>query len=197
MLIPPRTTFHMLNPILDIRFNYIRNSVKVVVDAYNGSVDFYLADDSDPIIRFYASCFPNTFQSIDDMPEGLRAHVRYPSDFFDVQATMYRAYHMNDVNVFYNKEDMWGLPRNCMMAKKDAWSRTISSWELPEEQNAEFILLLPFVPTGKDNMISGWPLDRMVTTMVSWCSINSKAKRSMVLDKLKRVLIKTQRFQNR
>jgi uncharacterized membrane protein (UPF0182 family) len=136
------------------RFNYIRNSVKVVVDAYNGSVDFYLADESDPIIRFYESCFPNTFQSMDDMPEGLREHVRYPSDFFDVQATMYRAYHMNDVNVFYNKEDMWGLPKELYDGKERRMESYYLIMELPEEQNAEFVLLLPFVPTGKDNMIS-------------------------------------------
>lgn len=136
------------------RFNYIRNSVKVVVDAYEGTVDFYVADDTDPLILFYQSSFPTVFQSMDQFPEDLRSHIRYPEDFFDVQAWMYRAYHMNDVTVFYNKEDMWSLPTELYNGKERRMESYYLIMKLPEEDSAEFVLLLPFVPQGKDNMIS-------------------------------------------
>ena len=136
------------------RFNYIRNSVKIVIDAYHGSIDFYTADPTDPIIQFYQNCFPNTFKALDTLPSDLQSHIRYPSDFFDVQATMYRAYHMNDVTVFYNKEDMWGLPTELYDGNERRMESYYLIMELPDEQDAEFVLLLPFVPTGKDNMIS-------------------------------------------
>ncbi len=136
------------------RFNYIRNSVKVVVDAYEGTVDFYVADDSDPLVQFYQSVFPTVFQSMDAFPEGLESHVRYPEDFFNVQAWMYRAYHMNDVTVFYNKEDMWSLPTELYNGKERRMESYYLIMKLPEEDSAEFVLLLPFVPKGKDNMIS-------------------------------------------
>ena len=136
------------------RFNYIRNSVKVIVDAYEGSVDFYVADESDPLVQFYQSSFPTVFQSMDDFPEDLRSHIRYPEDFFDVQAWMYRAYHMNDVTVFYNKEDMWSLPTELYNGKERRMESYYLIMKLPQEDAAEFVLLLPFVPQGKDNMIS-------------------------------------------
>jgi uncharacterized protein len=136
------------------RFNYLRNSVKIVVDAYHGSVDFYVADTDDPLIQTYAQVFDSVFQPLDAMPEGLRAHVRYPVDFFNVQAGKYMAYHMQDPTVFYNKEDMWTLPKELY----DGQARPMQSYylimKLPQEERAEFVLLVPFSPTNKDNMIS-------------------------------------------
>ena len=135
-------------------FNYIRNSVKVVIDAYHGSVELYIADPEDPLVRSYARIFPNSFQPLDAMPEGLRAHIRYPVDFFDVQGSMYRAYHMNDPTVFYNKEDMWALPRELYGGQPKTMQSYYLVTKLPGEDTAEFILLVPFVPTERDNMIS-------------------------------------------
>ena len=134
--------------------NYIRNSVKIVVDAYNGSVDFYIADESDPLIRVYAKVFPNSFKPLSEMPDSLQEHIRYPADFFNIQATMYRSYHMKDPTVFYNKEDMWAVPFEKYSGKEQPMESYYLIMKLPEEEEEEFILLLPFVPVGKDNMIS-------------------------------------------
>ncbi|HSH45971.1 MAG TPA: UPF0182 family protein, partial [Longimicrobiales bacterium] len=92
------------------QFNYIRNSVKAVVDAYDGTVDYYVFDDSDPLIRTYMRVFPGLFRSYEEMPDYLRAHVRYPEDLFTVQSQMMLQYHMRDPVVFYNKEDQWSIP---------------------------------------------------------------------------------------
>jgi len=136
------------------RINYIRNSVKVVMDAYHGTVDFYVSDAEDPLIQVYSRIFPNAFQPMSEMPEGLRQHVRYPVDFFDIQAAMYRAYHMTDPTVFYNKEDMWEAPKELFGSKEQLMQSYYLIMKLPGEQEEEFILLVPFVPTNKDNMIS-------------------------------------------
>jgi uncharacterized membrane protein (UPF0182 family) len=136
------------------QINYIRNSVKVVVDAYNGSLTFYLVDPSDPLAQTYAAVFPGLFTSQDKMPEGLRSHLRYPEDLFTIQATMYQTYHMRDVNVFYNKEDLWNLPRE-MFAGQD---QTVEPYyviiRLPGGQQEEFMLIQPFTPATKDNLIA-------------------------------------------
>ncbi|MFT5681644.1 MAG: uncharacterized membrane protein (UPF0182 family) [Myxococcota bacterium] len=136
------------------RFNYIRNSVKVTVSAYDGSVKLYVADASDPIIAVYGKIFPGSFLPMSDMPDTLADHLRYPSDFFDAQAAMYRTYHMKDATVFYNKEDLWALPRELYDGQELPMESYYLIMKLPEEEREEFILLLPFVPTGKDNMIS-------------------------------------------
>ncbi|MAY81477.1 MAG: hypothetical protein CL930_11920 [Deltaproteobacteria bacterium] len=134
--------------------NYMRNSVKVVIDAYNGSVDFYIADAEDPLIQVYAKVFPNVFKPVSEMPESLVPHIRYPADFFDIQAAMYRAYHMTDPTVFYNKEDMWEAPKELFGDKEQLMQSYYLIMKLPGESEEEFILLVPFVPTNKDNMIS-------------------------------------------
>jgi len=92
------------------RVNYMRNSVKAIVDAYNGSVSLFISDSKDPIISVYRKIFPGMFKSMDEMPEDLKAHVRFPRDLFKVQATMYGTYHMKDPKIFYNKEDLWEIP---------------------------------------------------------------------------------------
>ncbi|PWB80352.1 MAG: UPF0182 family protein, partial [Candidatus Methylomirabilota bacterium] len=126
--------------------NYIRNSVKAVVDAYNGSVSFYLADLDDPLIKAYDRAFPGLFQPLDAMPDDLKAHLRYPQGMFNVQARLYSTYHMQDPQVFYNKEDLWSIP-----AEMEPYYTIM---RLPGEAKEEFILLLPFTPNRKDNMIA-------------------------------------------
>ncbi len=90
--------------------NYIRNAVKVVVDAYDGTVTFYAVDEKEPVLAAYARIFPGLFRPFAEMPEDLRSHVRYPEDLFLIQAEMYRTYHMTNPDVFYNKEDLWSFP---------------------------------------------------------------------------------------
>ena len=90
--------------------NYIRNSVKVIIDAYNGDVYFYLVDKEDPIVKTYASMFPHLFKPFDEMPADLKNHIRYPRDLFDIQVDTYTTYHMTNVQVFYNQEDLWQIP---------------------------------------------------------------------------------------
>ena len=135
-------------------YNYIRNSIKIVIDAYHGDVKFYISDETDPLIQVYAKIFKTSFLPLTSMPDELQKHVRYPVDFFDVQAWMYRTYHMMDPTVFYNNEDMWNIPKE----KYEGKERTMESYylimKLPEAEQAEFVLLLPFAPVGKDNMIS-------------------------------------------
>lgn len=139
--------------------NYIRNSVKVVVDAYNGTVDLYVADPDDPVIRVYQRIFPTVFRPISEMPADLRAHVRYPEDIFRLQTSIYSVYHMVNPQVFYNREDQWEIPA---LATAEA-ARTMTPYytvmRLPREREEEFILMLPFTPRGKDNL-SAWMVAR-------------------------------------
>ena len=98
--------------------NYVRNSVKAVVDAYNGTVEFYLSDPADPIIQSFAKIFPQVFKPLETMPEDLRAHVRYPQDLFTIQAHVYATYHMQDPQVFFNKEDLLSIPRRTIEGRE-------------------------------------------------------------------------------
>ncbi len=138
------------------RFNYIRNSVKVVVDAYHGDVAFYVADPADPLIRSFEKVFPGLFQPLERMDADLRTHLRYPEDLFRVQAEQYRKYHMQDPTVFYNKEDMWGWPQE----KVGNESRPVPVdpyyviMELPGAGKPEFLLMMPYTPNGRQNMIA-------------------------------------------
>ena len=136
------------------RFNYIRNSVKVVIDAYDGNLSFHVADDTDPLVKVYEQIFPGAFSSMEELPAGLEDHVRYPVDFFNVQASIYRTYHMKDPTVFYNKEDLWAVPKELYGNQEQAMESYYLIMKLPEAEEEEFILLLPFVPSRKDNMIS-------------------------------------------
>lgn len=133
--------------------NYMRNSVKVVIDAYDGSIDYYVADESDPLIRAYAKIFPNAFASLAQMPEDIRRHLRYPAAYFSIQANMYATYHMTDPQVFYNKEDLWKIPEQGPNAKTMQPYYTITKLAgIGEEE--EFILMVPFSPAKKENMIA-------------------------------------------
>ncbi len=134
--------------------NYIRNSVKAVVDAYNGSLTFYLADPTDPVIKVYARVFPALFKSLDTMPADLKAHLRYPQGMFAIQTKLYSTYHMRDPQVFYNKEDLWSIPKKAVEGREAGMEPYYTIMRLPGEQREEFILLLPFTPNKKDNMIA-------------------------------------------
>jgi len=134
--------------------NYVRNSVKAVVDAYNGTVDLYLSDPTDPIIQSFAKAFPNVFKPLDAMPEDLRTHVRYPQDLFTIQAHVYATYHMQDPQVFFNKEDLLSIPRRTIDGRESEMEAYHTIMRLPGEEKEEFILLLPFTPNKRDNMRS-------------------------------------------
>lgn len=134
--------------------NYIRNSVKVVVDAHEGTVDFYLADAADPIARTWQDIFPKLFKPFDAMPADLRKHIRYPEDLFRVQAQMYRAYHMDSPEVFYNREDLWQFPRQPANDPTATMAPYYTIMRLPGETQAEFFLMLPMVPSQRENMIA-------------------------------------------
>jgi uncharacterized protein len=132
--------------------NYIRNSVKAVVDAYNGTVNFYLSDPGDPIILTYGKIFPELAKPLDQMPEDLRAHIRYPQDLFTIQAHVYATYHMQDPQVFYNKEDLLSIPRQTVGGTEQEMEAYYTIMRLPGETKEEFVLLLPFTPNKRDNM---------------------------------------------
>ncbi|WP_366921836.1 UPF0182 family protein [Metallumcola ferriviriculae] len=134
--------------------NYIRNSVKIVVNAYDGSVRFYLAEPNDPIIRSYAAIFPGTFLPLEKMPSALRSHVRYPVDLFMLQAQQYSTYHMTDPRDFYNKEGQWNLPMEIVGDKKVPMEPYYTVMRLPDEEKNEYLLMLPFTPAKKLNMTS-------------------------------------------
>jgi uncharacterized protein len=146
--------------------NYIRNSVKAVVDAYHGTVSLYIADERDPLIQTYARIFPGSLKPLAEMPEGLRAHLRYPEDIFKIQAQVYSTYHMDQPQVFYNKEDLWtpaviggSSPQSSEGGREPvAQTQTIEPYytimKLPGGQSEEFILMQPFTPRNKDNLAS-------------------------------------------
>ncbi len=138
----------------DRGLNYIRNSVKATVDAFDGNVVFYIADPSDPLIRTWARAFPRLFTPMDRMPEDLRPHVRYPEDLFSLQARMYGTYHMQDPQVFYNKEDLWNIPRMMQDGRDHEMEPYFTIMRLPGEKREEFTLLTGFNPARRDNMIA-------------------------------------------
>ena len=135
-------------------FNYLRNSVKVVVDAYNGKADFYIADESDPIIRTWDKIFPQLFKPLSAMPLDLRRHIRYPEDFFSVQSERLLTYHMQDPQVFYNREDQWQIPKEIYGSESQAVKPYYLIMKLPTAQEEEFILLHPYTPTSRPNLIA-------------------------------------------
>ena len=132
--------------------NYIRNSVKVVVDAYNGDVDFYIVDEEDPIAATYAKIYPTLFKSGDQMPEGLKAHIRYPNSLLQIQADIYTRYHMEDISVFYLNEDQWDIAYEIYGTEQVQMTPTYYIAKLPGEEKAEFFNSIPFTPKSKKNM---------------------------------------------
>ncbi len=139
--------------------NYIRNSVKVTINAFDGSMKFYIADREDPIIRTISKIFPDTLQPLSEMPADLKKHIRYPLDIFSIQTKVYSTYHMEDPQMFYNKEDQWEVPVMGTSAKTETMEPYYTIMKLPEEKKEEFILMLPFSPKKKDNL-SAWMVAR-------------------------------------
>jgi uncharacterized membrane protein (UPF0182 family) len=135
-------------------FNYIRNAVKIAVDAYDGNPVFYVADPADPVVQTYQRIFPSLFRQMDSMPVSLRSHIRYPEDLFILQASVYGTYHMKDPEVFYNKEDLWSLPKESHKGQTTVMQPYYTIMRLPGESREEFILMLPMVPNNRDNMIA-------------------------------------------
>ena len=134
--------------------NYIRNSVKVVVDAFDGTMQFLAVDENEPILATYRKIFPNLFEDRASIPPQVKEHFRYPLDLFKIQAQMYLAYHMNDPQVFYNREDLWRFATENYEGNQQAIEPYYQIMNLPGESKEEFALILPFTPVGKDNMIA-------------------------------------------
>jgi uncharacterized membrane protein (UPF0182 family) len=143
------------NPFRSIGINYIRNSVKVIIDAYDGDVSFYRIDEQDPIVKTYAQVYPDLFKSLAKMPADLKKHLRYPTDKFEIQVQTYSRYHMQDIQVFYNQEDLWEPPDEIYGDNRQMMKPYYIIIKLPEEDKEEFLLMLPYTPAKKDNMI-GW-----------------------------------------
>jgi uncharacterized membrane protein (UPF0182 family) len=136
------------------RFNYIRNAVKVVVDVYNGSVEFYVMDPSDPILRVYRQAFPGVFKGLERMPQDIRRHLRYPMDLFTVQVDKFRTYHMTFPQVFYNNEDLWTVPREKYAGRSIRMEPYYILMRLPGAKHLQFLLMQPLTPNNRDNMIA-------------------------------------------
>lgn len=134
--------------------NYVRDAAKVVIDAYDGSLNFYVVDEADPILTTYRKIFPNLFTSAAATPEAVAGHFRYPQDLFAVQAQMYRTYHMADPEVFYNREDLWRFPTQVYEGEQVRMEPYFVIMKLPGEETEEFIQILPFTPINRDNMVS-------------------------------------------
>ena len=135
--------------------NYIRNSVKVVVDAYDGSVKYYVTDITDPIIMTYTKIFPKQFEKFENMPDSLKKHIRYPVDLFKIQSHIYSTYHMDDIKVFYNKEDAWQIPHEVYGVGQQVMVEPYYIIiKLPGETKEEFVLMTSFTPIKKDNMVA-------------------------------------------
>ena len=134
--------------------NYIRNSVKIVVDAYTGEVDLYIVEEDDPVLGVYRNVFPELFKPLDEMSEDLRSHIRYPTDIFDLQTQKYNRYHMTNPRTFYNNEDLWERP----IENYDGRNRPMMPYylimQLPGEDELEFVQIQPLTPDGRENMIA-------------------------------------------
>jgi uncharacterized membrane protein (UPF0182 family) len=134
--------------------NYIRNSVKVTIDAYDGDVTFYVIDEDDPVVQMWRRAFPTLFHAVDDMHPVLRAHWRYPEQLFRIQALQYQRYHMTDPQVFYNQEDLWNWAREIVGGAEEWIEPYYVIMRRPGEAQAEFLLMLPFTPSTKQNMVA-------------------------------------------
>jgi hypothetical protein len=137
------------------KLNYIRNSVKVTIDAYNGEVRFYIMKEKDPVVKTYSKIFPDLFKDLDEMPADLKKHIRYPRDLFKIQLDIYKTYHMDNVQVFYNQEDLWQIPDEMYGESRQKMEPYYIIVKLPSEKKEEFVLMIPYTPSKKDNMI-GW-----------------------------------------
>ena len=140
--------------IRDRDINYVRNPVKVVVDAKDGTIQFYVIDEDEPVLATYRKIFPDLFQSTASIPNQIKAHFRYPQDLFEIQAKMYLSYHMEDPQVFYNREDDWRFATELYDERQQEVEPDYLIMKLPGDTTEEFVLILPFTPVNRDNMIA-------------------------------------------
>jgi uncharacterized membrane protein (UPF0182 family) len=134
--------------------NYVRNPVKAVIDAYDGTMVFYTFDESDPMLRTYAKVFPDMFKPADEVPPALLAHIRYPEEYFNVQSEVFATYHVTEPDVLYNKGNQWQIPDNVSLEGGGQMHAYYVIMRLPGADKEEFLLMLPYVPNGKSNMIA-------------------------------------------
>jgi uncharacterized membrane protein (UPF0182 family) len=134
--------------------NYIRNSVKAVVDMYDGTVSFYVMDPKDPVLGMYQRAFPGVFQDLSELPADLKTHLRYPEDLFAIQATQYQSFHMTDPQVFYNREDLWVPPQEKYEGAVNPMEPYYMLMKLPGSGQLEYLIMTPFTPQKRDNMIA-------------------------------------------
>jgi hypothetical protein len=134
--------------------NYIRNSVKVIVDVYHGTVSFYIMDPDDPILGVYRSAFPGAFKDLQEMPRDLKKHLRYPLNLFQIQADKFRLYHMTIPQVFYNREDLWTFPREKYAGSPIDMEPYYILIRLPDEESLQYLMMIPLTPENRDNMIA-------------------------------------------
>ena len=138
-------------------FNYIRNSVKAVVDAFSGEVSIYVMDPNDPLLQMYRRAFPELFLDFDEMPSELQAHIRYPNGLFSVQAEMYLRYHVTDTQVFFNQADQWAIPEDSRFGRRGVEVHpSYLMLQMPGGDSEEFVLMLPFSPAGEKKNLVGW-----------------------------------------
>ena len=138
-------------------FNYIRNSVKAVVDAFSGEVSIYVVDPTDPLLQMYRRAFPELFLDFDEMPSELQAHIRYPNGLFSVQAEMYLRYHVTDTQVFFNQADQWAIPEDSRFGRRGVEVHpSYLMLQMPGGDSEEFVLMLPFSPAGEKKNLVGW-----------------------------------------
>jgi uncharacterized membrane protein (UPF0182 family) len=148
------STFPYAEPVPNLGVNYVRNPVKIVMDAYDGTVTFYAADEQEPVLAAFARAFPGMFRPLAAMPEELRRHVRYPEGLFLIQAEMYRTYHMTNADVFYNKEDLWSFPNERVGSSRSAVEPYYIVMRLPGGEGEEFLLMQPMTPSNRNNMVA-------------------------------------------
>lgn len=159
--------------------SYMRNSVKVVIDAYDGTVDAYIAQPNDPVVQTYANIFKGIFKPISAMPADIRRHVRYPGDLFRIQTALHATYHMTEPDAFYHREDQWQIPGTInKVTNENPFMRHIIM-RLPGEKNPEFIFMTPFTPRGKDNL-AAWMVARMDGENYGKLSVYRFPKQSLV-----------------
>ncbi len=159
--------------------SYMRNSVKVVIDAYDGTVDAYIADPNDPVIKTYAGIFDGIFKPLTAMPADVRRHVRYPGDLFRIQTALHATYHMVQPETFYHREDQWQIPGGLKQGTSDNPFMRHIIMKLPGEKNPEFIYMTPFTPRGKDNL-AAWMVARMDGDNYGKLSVYRFPKQSLV-----------------
>jgi uncharacterized membrane protein (UPF0182 family) len=168
--------------------NYMRNSVKVVIDAYDGTTTFYVFDTEDPIIAAYRRIFPGLFKDAALMPAGLRKHVRYPELLLKLQAEVYGLYHMTDPEAFYNREDLWTVATEVGMGEgggqtTQAMQPNFVLMKLPGETGEEFVEILPFTPANRNNLI-GWIAGRCDGTQYGTSVVYNFPKTKLVVGPL-------------